>query len=89
MTPFAKKIYRILLTIPPGEVRTYKWLAKKAGRPKSYRAVGQILKKNPYPLILPCHRIIHSGGKPGGYIFGVRIKKKLLDLERQIKESVL
>ncbi len=89
MTPFAKKVYKALLTIPLGEVRTYKWLAAKAGKPGACRAVGQILKNNPYPLIIPCHRIIESSGKIGGYALGRKMKVKLLDLERQIKKLMV
>jgi len=89
MTSFTKKVYKAVLTIPLGEVRTYKWVAEKAGRPKAYRAVGQILKNNPYPLIIPCHRIIKSSGRLGGYIFNKRVKRALLNLERQIKKLVL
>ena len=89
MTPFAKKVYKAVLSIPLGQVRTYKWVAKKAGRPGAYRAVGQVLKNNPYPLIIPCHRVIKSGGKPGGYIWGIKAKNRLLNLERQISKSVL
>lgn len=84
MTPFAKKVYKVVLTIPLGEVRTYKWVARRIGKPRAYRAVGQILKKNPWPLIIPCHRVVASGGKLGGYAGGRKMKKKLLDLERQI-----
>lgn len=83
MTPFAKKVYKILLSIPTGEVRTYKWVAQKAGKPKAYRAVGQILKRNPYPLIVPCHRVVKSDAKLGGYALGVKIKKFLIDSERE------
>ncbi|MDD5595893.1 MAG: MGMT family protein [Candidatus Omnitrophica bacterium] len=89
MTPFAKKVYKALLTIPLGQVRTYKWLAAKAGKPGACRAVGQILKNNPYPLIIPCHRIIESSGKLGGYALGRKKKAKLLDLERQIKKLMV
>ncbi|MDD4899118.1 MAG: MGMT family protein [Candidatus Omnitrophica bacterium] len=89
MTAFEKKVYKALLTIPLGEVRTYKWLAEKAGRPRAYRAVGQILKKNPWPLIVPCHRVIESSGKLGGYAWGKKRKEKLLDLERQIKKIMV
>ena len=89
MTPFAKKVYAVVLQIPLGEVRTYKWVARKAGMPKAYRAVGQVLKNNPYPLIIPCHRIVESNGRLGGYIFGKKVKRMLLDLERQIKDLVL
>ncbi len=89
MTPFAKKVYKAVLEIPLGQVRTYKWVARKIGRPGAYRAVGQVLKNNPYPLIIPCHRIIESSGSLGGYLGGKKTKKKLLDLERQIRDLVL
>ena len=88
-SPFAKKVYRALLTIPLGEVRTYRWVAKKIGHPKAYRAVGQVLKNNPCPLIIPCHRVIASGDKIGGYAWGKKTKKMLLDLERQIRKTML
>jgi methylated-DNA-[protein]-cysteine S-methyltransferase len=88
-SPFAKKVYRVLLSIPLGEVRTYKWVAKKIGQPKACRAVGQVLKNNPYPLVIPCHRVIASGGKIGGYAWGSKNKKMLLDLERQIRKTML
>ncbi len=89
MTPFAKKIYQVVLGIPLGEVRTYKWVAKKIGRPKAARAVGQVLKRNPCPLIIPCHRVVGGKNKLGGYIFGARRKKLILDLEKKIKKEIL
>ncbi len=89
MTPFAKKVYKAVLEIPLGQVRTYKWIARKIGCPKACRAVGQVLKNNPYPLIIPCHRVIGANGLIGGYLGGEKTKKKLLDLERQIKDLVL
>jgi O-6-methylguanine DNA methyltransferase len=89
LSPFAKEVYRVLLSIPLGEVRTYKWVAKKIGQPKAYRAVGQVLKNNPWPLVIPCHRVIASGGKIGGYAWGRKNKKMLLDLERQIRKTML
>jgi methylated-DNA-[protein]-cysteine S-methyltransferase len=84
MTPFAKKVYRIVSNIPVGQVRTYKWVARKAGKPLACRAVGQVLKRNPYPLIIPCHRVIRSDNKIGGYAFGVNKKKLLLAMEKEI-----
>ena len=84
MTPFAKKVYKIVLGIPLGQVRTYKWVAKKAGKSRAYRAVGTILKNNPYPLIIPCHRVIKSNNISGGYAFGKKRKKALLDLEKAL-----
>jgi O-6-methylguanine DNA methyltransferase len=89
MTPFAKKVYKVVLSIPIGQVRTYKWVAQKIGRSKAYRAVGAALKNNPYPLIIPCHRVIASRGELGGYSGGKKFKKALLNLERQIKKLVL
>lgn len=78
-----------MLSIPLGEVRTYKWVAQEAGNPKAARAVGQILKKNPFPLIVPCHRVVASGGRLGGYAWGSKKKQMLLNLERQIKKKML
>jgi methylated-DNA-[protein]-cysteine S-methyltransferase len=88
MTPFAKRVYRAILSIPLGEVRTYKWVAQRAGNRNAYRAVGTILKNNPYPLIIPCHRVIKSNNIPGGYRFGAKRKKAILDLERQIRKCL-
>jgi methylated-DNA-[protein]-cysteine S-methyltransferase len=84
MTPFAKRVYRAVLSIPLGEVRTYKWVARKAGSPRAYRAVGSVLKKNPCPCIIPCHRVIKSDKDTGGYVFGIRKKKRILDLEKRM-----
>ncbi|MCX5714353.1 MAG: MGMT family protein [Candidatus Omnitrophica bacterium] len=89
MTIFEKKVYRAILKIPLGEVRTYKWVAQKIGNPKAYRAVGQALKKNPYPLIVPCHRVISSRSDIGGFAWGRKNKKILLDLERHIRKLMV
>jgi O-6-methylguanine DNA methyltransferase len=89
MTPFAKKVYKVVLSIPLGEVRSYKWVAKKTGSPRAWRAVGTVLKDNPYPLIIPCHRVVKSNGRLGGYAWGGKAKKALINLERQIKKLVL
>ena len=89
MNDFSRKVYKAVLTIPLGEVRTYKWVADKIGHPRAYRAVGQALKNNPYPLIIPCHRVVGSDRSLGGYAWGVKKKKALLDLERQIKKLVV
>ncbi len=85
MTPFTRKVYKAVLKIPLGEVRTYKWVAQKIGHPRAFRAVGQALNQNPYPLIIPCHRVIKSDGKSGGYSRGIKTKRLLLDLEKKIK----
>jgi len=89
LTPFARQVYRAVLSIPIGEVRSYKWVAQRIGSPRATRAVGQILKHNPWPLIIPCHRVICADGKLGGYARGEKKKKTLLDLEKQIKEDMV
>ncbi|HNW39606.1 MAG TPA: MGMT family protein [Candidatus Omnitrophota bacterium] len=88
MREFTAKVYRAVLTIPWGEVRSYKWVARRAGSPGAARAVGQILKRNPYPLIIPCHRVINNNRKPGGYVFGVKRKLFLLKLEKELKKCM-
>lgn len=80
MNNFSEKVYRIVKKIPKGKVLTYKEVAKRAGKPKSYRAVGNILNKN-YDLEIPCHRVIRSDGKIGGYNRGVVNKRKILKKE--------
>jgi len=84
MTSFAKKVYQVVLSIPLGQTRTYKWVAQKAGRPGAFRAVGSVLNRNPFPVIIPCHRVIKSNNVLGGYKLGPRKKKALLDLEKEI-----
>ncbi|KKS16392.1 MAG: methylated-DNA-protein-cysteine methyltransferase [Parcubacteria group bacterium GW2011_GWB1_41_6] len=70
MKTFKQKVYEIVSQIPKGKVMSYKEVAKKAGRPKAYRAVGNILNKNPDIKKVPCHRVIRSDGKIGGYAKG-------------------
>lgn len=77
-TDFQHKVWLVLKDIPYGETRSYKWVAEKVGSPKAVRAVGQALKKNPLPIILPCHRVIASDGSIGGYSCGIDVKKWLL-----------
>jgi len=88
MTPFAKKVYKAVLSIPLGQVRSYKWVAQRAGNPKACRAVGQILKNNPYPLLVPCHRVVKSNQDLGGYVFGVKMKRAILNLEKRLKRCL-
>ncbi|MDD4980218.1 MAG: MGMT family protein [Candidatus Omnitrophica bacterium] len=89
ITPFAKRVYRVVLNIPLGEVRSYAWVAQKIGCPKAARAVGQVLKRNPWPLIIPCHRVISADGKLTGYSSGIKKKKLLLDLEKQLSKDMV
>ncbi|MFA6282165.1 MAG: MGMT family protein [Candidatus Omnitrophota bacterium] len=85
MTDFEKKVLRIVAKIPVGEVRSYKWVAKQAGCPKACRAVANALHKNPFPLLIPCHRVIKSSKKTGGYALGAGLKSSLIKLEKKIK----
>lgn len=81
--PFAQKVYRALRKVPPGKVITYGDLAKRVGSPNAARAVGRAMATNPVPLIVPCHRIVASSGKLGGFSApgGVSLKKRLLVIE--------
>ncbi|MFH0838958.1 MAG: MGMT family protein [Candidatus Omnitrophota bacterium] len=85
-TYFEKKVLKVVSTIPIGETRSYKWVAQKAGYAKAVRAVGQVLKKNPFPLLIPCHRVIKNNGAIGGYSLGKKVKKSLLHLEKLITD---
>jgi O-6-methylguanine DNA methyltransferase len=86
MISFSQKVFSIVKDIPKGSVLTYKEVAIKAGKPKAYRVVGNILNKNYNPEI-PCHRVIRSDGKFGGYNRGVDKKRKLLETELASKRS--
>ena len=67
--------------IPRGKVTTYKELALALGRPRAYRAVANALARNPNPVMIPCHRVVRSDGRIGGYKFGEKKKVKLLLME--------
>jgi len=78
--PFSRRVYDIVTKIPKGQTLAYKEVAGLAGRPHAYRAVGNILNKNYDPKI-PCHRVVRSDGKPGGYNRGAVNKIKILKKE--------
>ena len=78
-----KKIYRKLLQVPSGKITTYKELARSVGLQNGQRVIGQIMKKNPFPVIIPCHRVVKSNGEIGGYAYGISIKKNML-----VKEGI-
>ena len=79
---FERAVLAATETIPYGEVRSYKWIAERIGRPRATRAVGNALHKNPVPIVIPCHRVVKSDGSMGGYAFGEAWKTRLLALER-------
>jgi len=74
-------IYELVARIPEGRVTTYAELAKAAGKPRASRLIGQILNRNPNPIVVPCHRVVKSNGDLGGYAYGSGAKKKLLEKE--------
>ena len=82
-TKFQLKIWDFLKKIPKGTVKTYSEVAKAIGKPLAVRAVANAIAKNPYPIKIPCHRVIRSDGSLGGYSAkgGVKKKKKLLKKE--------
>ena len=89
LTDFEWQVLRTTMTIPLGETRSYKWVAQIIGRPKAVRAVGSALRKNPYPLIIPCHRVVKSDGTPGAYAGKKDGKKaKLLAIEQIIARQI-
>jgi methylated-DNA-[protein]-cysteine S-methyltransferase len=83
-TSFQRKVYRATMEIPYGQVRSYKWVAERIGKPSACRAVGRALAANPLPLIIPCHRVIRSDGGHGGFggrTGNVQTKLMMLSLE--------
>ncbi|MBU1062462.1 MAG: MGMT family protein [Candidatus Omnitrophica bacterium] len=81
LTSFQKKVYTEVKRIPRGEIRTYAWVARRIGKPRAVRAVGTALKKNPFTIIVPCHRVVRSDGDIGEYALGADLKKRLLEIE--------
>ncbi len=82
-TPFQRKVWGKIGEIPYGELKTYKWIAREIGNVNAVRAVGNAVGKNPVSPIIPCHRVIRSDGKLGGFSSGISLKKWLLKLEKQ------
>jgi methylated-DNA-[protein]-cysteine S-methyltransferase len=88
-TPFSESVLKALLKIKPGEITTYSDLAKRINS-KAYRAVGGVLRNNPLPLIIPCHRVIKKNGKLGGFMgkmdkdWQTNLKRSLLEIEGNV-----
>jgi methylated-DNA-[protein]-cysteine S-methyltransferase len=81
-TPFQCAVWEAARQIPHGQTRSYGWLAGQMGKPNAVRAVGQALGKNPFPIIVPCHRVLAGDGALGGFTGGLDMKKSLLALEK-------
>jgi len=87
-TDFQKRVYQMTSQIPHGDTRSYAWVASKIGKPLASRAVGQALKRNPVPVLVPCHRVVSSQGGLGGFMGKMhpddpelKLKERLLLLE--------
>lgn len=81
--PFHTRVYEVTRSVAPGTTLTYGELARRAGSPGASRAVGQAMARNPFPLIVPCHRVLASGGKIGGFTAngGASTKRRILAIE--------
>ena len=75
------KVYKKLLDVPKGKITTYGDLGKAIGLKNGQRIIGKIMNKNPYPALVPCHRVVMSTGKIGGYSYGENVKTKMLSDE--------
>jgi methylated-DNA-[protein]-cysteine S-methyltransferase len=81
MTDFTRRVLEATASIPYGEVSSYRDVAARAGSPRGSRAAGNALGSNPLPIVLPCHRVLHTGGGLGGYTGGIERKRTLLAIE--------
>ena len=83
LPPFQRKVFEVVRTIPAGETLSYGEVAAAAGSPGAARAVGQALGQNPFPIVIPCHRVLAAGGRIGGFTAqgGVSVKAKMLAAE--------
>ena len=82
---FGRRVLEITAQIPFGSVSTYKAVASQAGSPRGSRAAGNALGANPIPIIVPCHRVLHTTGGLGGYTGGLERKQLLLEIERGVQ----
>lgn len=87
---FHRKVYEALRLVKAGEITTYGELAKCAGSPLASRAVGQAMARNPLPILIPCHRVLNSSGKLGGFSAygGTDTKIKLLSIEKTVSRRI-
>ena len=86
MRPFTRKVLEATARIPLGETKSYKEVAASVGKPNAARAVGNVMAGNPLPLVVPCHRVLASGGGIGGFGGGLPMKRKLLAHEARKKK---
>jgi methylated-DNA-[protein]-cysteine S-methyltransferase len=86
LPPFERRVYEVAREIPSGSTLTYGEVAARIGEPQSSREVGQALGRNPFPIVVPCHRVLAAGGRPGGFSArgGVATKLRLLEIEKAL-----
>ena len=91
LDPFHRRAGEMARAIPPGQTLTYGQLAARLGEPGAAQAVGQAMGKNPFPIIVPCHRVVAAGGKMGGFSApgGARTKLKMLEIEGALRPDAL
>ena len=87
-TDFQRRVWSLTRAIPRGETRTYGKLAREAGSPNAARAVGQSMARNPWPVIVPCHRVVGHDGRLTGFGGGVEMKRKMLVMEGALLDQV-
>ncbi len=87
ITEFQKKVLIYVMSIKKGETKSYSEIARAIGNPNAYRAVGTALRKNPLPLIIPCHRVIKNNGKNGRYSYGGNMHKLFLLKNEHIRDQ--
>jgi len=80
-TPFTQDVYQTVAAIPTGRVRTYGDIARQLGRPGAARAVGRAMATNPFPVVIPCHRVVGSSGSLTGFGGGIDMKAAMLEME--------
>ena len=78
LTEFQRKVFSAVCRIPKGRTRSYQWVARRIGRPRAARAVGQALTRNPFAPRVPCHRVVRADGALGGFAWGPASKRRLL-----------
>lgn len=81
LTDFERKVIKAVMKVPPGKTTTYATIAARVGKPGGARAVGNVMARNPFPIIVPCHRVIRTDGTLGGFAYGAGLKRRLLETE--------